>query len=246
MLEWLRELHRRSLDQGGEGPMLIDAIRAGCDDAGARVLDVGCGYGRNLRALRAAGIAAIGVEINPAIVAANRRDGLDCVGVDEFDSAEGMFEVILMAHVIEHFAPSDLLRFIDRYLDRLTVGGRLVIATPLMSKYFYDDFDHVKPYQPAGLMMVFGAGAAQVQYYARNRLRLVDLRFRRAPLRISLYIRIERICLARFFMWRREGDPLCRIIRKRKFNSLRPKRSFNCHYVIQHRFAATFLKVPHS
>lgn len=213
MLEWLRELHRRSLDQGGEGPMLIDAIRAGCDDAGARVLDVGCGYGRNLRALRAAGIAAIGVEINPAIVAANRRDGLDCVGVDEFDSAEGMFEVILMAHVIEHFAPSDLLRFIDRYLDRLTVGGRLVIATPLMSKYFYDDFDHVKPYQPAGLMMVFGAGAAQVQYYARNRLRLVDLRFRRAPLRISYarsrYVRTparfalmaaDLVCGAAFFL----------------------------------------------
>ncbi len=185
MLEWLRALHRRSLDQGGEGPMLVDAIRAGCHGAGARVLDVGCGYGRNLRALRAAGIAATGVEINPAIVAANRRDGLDCVGVDEFDSAEGMFEVILMAHIIEHFAPSDLLKFIDHYLDRLAVGGRLVIATPLMSKYFYDDFDHVKPYQPAGLMMVFGAGSAQVQYYARNRLKLVDLRFRRAPLRIS-------------------------------------------------------------
>ena len=185
MLEWLRALHRHSLDQGGEGSMLVDAIRAGCHGADTRVLDVGCGYGRNLRALRAAGIAAIGVEINPAIVAANRRDGLDCIGVDEFERADGMFEVILMAHVIEHFAPADLLAFIDRYLDRLTVGGRLVIATPLMSKYFYDDFDHVKPYQPAGLMMVFGAGSAQVQYYARNRLKLVDLRFRRAPLRIS-------------------------------------------------------------
>lgn len=185
MLDWLRTLHRRSLDQGGEETTLAHAIRAACPDSDARVLDVGCGYGRNLRVLRGLGIAAIGVEINPAIVAANRRDGLDCVGVDEFDHAEGMFEVILMAHVIEHFPPADLLTFIDRYLDRLASGGRLVIATPLMSKYFYDDFDHVKPYQPAGLMMVFGAGSAQVQYHARNRLKLVDLRFRRSPLRIS-------------------------------------------------------------
>ena len=56
----------------------------------------------------------------------------------------------------------------DGYLDRLKVGGHLVIATPLMSNNFYDDFDHVRPYQSLGILMVFGGGAAQVQYYARK------------------------------------------------------------------------------
>jgi len=73
----------------------------------------------------------------------------------------------------------------DGYLDRLKPGGRLVIATPLMSDYFYDDFDHIKPYQPAGIQMVFGEGAAQVQYYSRNKLALRELWFRRSPKRIS-------------------------------------------------------------
>jgi hypothetical protein len=54
-----------------------------------------------------------------------------------------------------------------------------------MSDYFYDDFDHVKPYLPTGLMMVFGETGAQVQYYARNKLVLRDLWFRRNPLRLS-------------------------------------------------------------
>ena len=185
MLELLRQIHRKSLDLDGETEAMIRFIRAAISRTGMRILDVGCGYGRNLRALRDAGLEATGVEINPTIVATNRRADLICVTEDEFKRTTGEFDIVLMSHVIEHFAPRDLMVFMDAYLDRLKPGGTLVIATPLMSKYFYDDFDHVKPYQPAGLMMVFGAGSAQVQYYARNRLKLVDLRFRRAPLRIS-------------------------------------------------------------
>jgi len=61
-----------------------------------------------------------------------------------------------MSHIIEHFAPHDLLPFIDSYLHRLQPGGRLIICTPLLTKNFYNDFDHVKPYQPVGIGMVFG------------------------------------------------------------------------------------------
>jgi hypothetical protein len=90
-----------------------------------------------------------------------------------------------MSHFIEHFTPRELLAVMDDYLDRLRVGGRLVIATPLMSDYFYDDFDHVKPYQPAGIREVFEDDGAQVQYRSRNRLALRELWYRRSPKRIS-------------------------------------------------------------
>ena len=184
MLNFLKQLHRRALDQDGESATLLALMQDVRVTVGNHILDVGCGYGRNLRPLVAAGLSATGVEINPDIVAANRRDGLDCLSVDEFRQSTNNYDAILMAHVIEHFAPADLLVFMDGYLDRLRPGGRLVIATPLMSHYFYDDFDHVKPYQPAGIQMVFGKGA-QVQYYSRNKLELLDLRYRRSPLRLS-------------------------------------------------------------
>jgi SAM-dependent methyltransferase len=155
----------------------------GASDRGTRILDVGCGYGRLLRLVRSLGGEAVGVEANAALRAAVAAAGFACLSPEECAARGGEYDVLLMAHIIEHFPPGELLVFMERYLDRLRPGGHLVIATPLMSPYFYDDFDHVKPYHPAGLGMVFGAGAAQVQYYARHRLELTHLWFRRAPLR---------------------------------------------------------------
>jgi len=163
------------------------------------IVDVGCGRGRILRELTQRGYDAVGIEVNPALVAENRAAGLRCLTPDEWERDGRQCDVIIMAHIIEHFAPADLLAFMDNYLARLKLGGHLVVATPLMSPNFYDDFDHVKPYQPAGLMMVFGGGRAQVQYYARTQLKLRDLWFRRSPLRPAfrsgLYLRTP----ARFF-----------------------------------------------
>jgi SAM-dependent methyltransferase len=185
MLALLRSLHQGTQQLDGEARHILRLLKTTGTDAGGRVLDVGCGYGRMLRLMIASGWDAAGVEINPEIVEVNRKAGLRCWTTEEFGQSTELFDVILMAHVIEHFSSADLLGFMDGYLDRLKPGGRLIIATPLLSDYFYDDFDHVKPYQPTGILMVFGDGSAQVQYYARNRLTLRDIWFRRSPLRIS-------------------------------------------------------------
>jgi SAM-dependent methyltransferase len=163
----------------GETDKLLAMLRRHCDQ-NSRILDVGCGYGRNLRALRDAGFSNItGVEKNQKIVEFVRQDGYICFGLEDFAQSSESFDVILMSHVIEHFSPEDLLIFMDAYLDRLVPKGRLLIATPLLGDCFYDDFDHVKPYLPTGILHVFGQSAAQVQFYSRNRLELCDLWFRR-------------------------------------------------------------------
>lgn len=144
-----------------------------------RVLDVGCGYGKKLVALDIAGYQVLGVEANEQIVETNQKQGLNCINLVDFTQNNDLFDIIVMSHIIEHFQPLDLKNFIDNYLDRLKLGGHLIIATPLLTEYFYDDFDHVKPYSPLGIMMVFGKHASQVQYYSRNKLNLIDLKFRR-------------------------------------------------------------------
>lgn len=149
---------------------------------GRKVLDVGCGVGRYLGRLSAKHFDVTGVDANADIVGVNRKAGLHCLTTEEFSRTQDEYDIILMSHVIEHFTPQDLLPFIDGYLDRLKVGGSLIIATPLLTRYFYDDFDHVKPYHPRGIMMVLGTDHAQVQYYSRNKLILEDLWIRRSPL----------------------------------------------------------------
>jgi len=61
--------------------------RGGVRRSGRRVLDVGCGYGRLLALLQAAGLEPTGVDLNPEIVAANRKAGLSCISTDEFESS---------------------------------------------------------------------------------------------------------------------------------------------------------------
>lgn len=153
---------------------------SGKERKSCKLLDVGCGYGKKLKPLQDAGYDALGVEINPTLVAANQKNGLNCMTVEAFEATEGQFDLMLMSHIIEHFTPTDLKAFMDDYLDRLKVGGHLIIATPLMSSTFYDDFDHVKPYYPQGIMMVFVENYdEQVQYVSRNKLQLKNIWFRR-------------------------------------------------------------------
>ena len=147
-----------------------------------RILDIGCGNGRYLQALSQSGFDVTGVDTNPELVRTSRKAGFHCLTAEEFSRTQDDYDIILMSHVIEHFTPQELLPFMDGYLDRLKVGGSLIIATPLMTRYFYDDFDHVKPYHPRGILMVFGADNAQVQYYSRNNLILEDIWIRRSPM----------------------------------------------------------------
>ena len=183
-LRLAKRLYRAAVTLDLEERAVLGFVNRSCagQPGRARILDVGCGKGRYLRLLRAVGYSPTGVEVNPDIVRANRNAGFDCFTPKQLTADAGSFDAVLMSHVIEHLSPADLVRFMDEYLDRLRPGGYLIIATPLLSKFFYDDFDHVKPYHPFGLLMVFGDGQAQVQYYARNRLELEDVWIRRSPL----------------------------------------------------------------
>src|SRR5688572_3247513 len=97
------------------------------------VLDVGCGVGRNLVNLggRAAGV---GVDHNPASVAAARRRGLEAFTPDELRTSPyafpGRFDALLLAHVAEHMHEAEAAALLREYLDLVRPGGRVVVITP--------------------------------------------------------------------------------------------------------------------
>jgi 2-polyprenyl-3-methyl-5-hydroxy-6-metoxy-1,4-benzoquinol methylase len=137
---WRFGLHDRPATKLGVAVMtLFPASRARLDTVlrhmcppfhGARLLDVGCGEGAFLEWARAAGWEAVGVEPDPAAVAAARSRGLTVHAgtVEALRSEASSFDVVTLSHVLEHVHdPRALLKSIR---DLLKPGGLLWLDTP--------------------------------------------------------------------------------------------------------------------
>lgn len=150
---------------------------------GGRVLDVGCGRGRFHAALTDRGVRYVGVDVNADTVAYNRSLGRDVYFAANFPERGEPFDAIVLSHIVEHFAHSELVVMLNKYLPRLRCGGVVIILTPLYHRGFYDDFDHVKPYNPAALRQLFCGISQQTQGFGlRGGFTDLECWFKRDPL----------------------------------------------------------------
>ena len=110
-----------------------------------RVLDIGCGIGRNLLHLEGNGV---GIDYDPAMVDYVRSvRHLDAYTPEEFarsphGSGRG-FDSLLIAHVLEHMDEPRGVDLIAEYLPRIRSGGRVIIMTP-QERGFASDATHVR------------------------------------------------------------------------------------------------------
>ncbi len=105
------------------------AIIASHIPTGARVLDVGCGDGELMAALRQSGCDARGLELNPANVAAAVARGLsviqgDCT-IDLVDYPAGSFDYAVLSQTLQTTMRPDLV--IDQLLR---IGTRAFVSFP--------------------------------------------------------------------------------------------------------------------
>lgn len=109
-----------------------------------RVLDVGCGLGRNLLNC---GPDSVGVDHNPTSVATCRERGLHAYTPDELaaapDCGPGSFDSMLCAHVLEHMDESLAHSILEQYLPLVKPGGSVVLITPQEAGY-KTDATHVR------------------------------------------------------------------------------------------------------
>ena len=117
-------------------PTYLAQVRtlAGAD---ARIVDVGCGTGRDVARLRQAGLNAIGVDGSEEMVTAGtRRYGLpqSVLAVDTLPDLETMgdrrFEVVLSAAVLQHIGDETLMDALYRLRSLVAPGGFLVLSVP--------------------------------------------------------------------------------------------------------------------
>jgi 2-polyprenyl-3-methyl-5-hydroxy-6-metoxy-1,4-benzoquinol methylase len=104
-----------------------------------RVLDVGCGIGRNLLNCDP---GSVGVDHNPHSVEICRERGLIAHTPDGLaaaaDCGPGSFDSLLCAHVLEHLDEATGASLLEQYLPLIKPGGSVVLITPQELGYSTD------------------------------------------------------------------------------------------------------------
>jgi 2-polyprenyl-3-methyl-5-hydroxy-6-metoxy-1,4-benzoquinol methylase len=118
----------------------------------ARVLDIGCGYGFALRALRKLGFEdVLGLEISPQQAAQCQRAGFSVEVTSDsagwLDAHQGSFDFVLLMDVLEHVPHLDQITFAGAVYRALKPGGRVYLtvpnaSSPLNSRWLYNDWTH--------------------------------------------------------------------------------------------------------
>ncbi len=117
---------------------LLDML---CQQNKGSVLDVGCGSGLFLEAVRQRGLEGCGLDANPASVQTCLDKGLHamCVGLEDVDASLGeQYDAITMFHVVEHLVdPVSALVSLRRLLKP---GGLIAISVPYSPMSFETDW----------------------------------------------------------------------------------------------------------
>ncbi len=137
------------------------------------VLDLGCGRGELLEALRDAGIVASGVDADPAMVEGCRRRGLDVAQGDAVARLGAVpsrsLGAITAVHVVEHLAAARWMELAASASRALRPGGLLLIESPnpeslrVGGSLFWLDPTHRAPIHPEALAFVVRAVGLRVE-----------------------------------------------------------------------------------
>jgi SAM-dependent methyltransferase len=139
-----------------------------------RVVDLGCGRGELIEMLKAEGVNAYGVEIDPDFVSLLEEKGIEVVAQDavahlselEADSLDG----VVGSHLVEHLPPASVTALVALAGEKLATGGLLILETPnpeslvAGSINFHRDLTHVRPIHPDTLaFLAESAGFSNVE-----------------------------------------------------------------------------------
>jgi 2-polyprenyl-3-methyl-5-hydroxy-6-metoxy-1,4-benzoquinol methylase len=119
----------------------------------AAILDLGCGHGALIQALKAAGYTNVqGVDTSPAQVDLARKLGIAAVTQMDLMTAlesakDGSLDVVVAMDVLEHFSKPELGVIAERVRQVLKPSGRWIIhtvngASPFAGRSAYGDITH--------------------------------------------------------------------------------------------------------
>ena len=105
---------------------------------GKKILDIGCGSGRNMKWLESVGATVTGVDLSPELVKATRKLGLDVVEGDatKLPFKDNTFDVVYSLGVVEHFEETE--KAVKEHVRVCKKGGTIAVVVPnKLSPFFF-------------------------------------------------------------------------------------------------------------
>lgn len=137
-------------------------------NASASILDIGCGFGQTLNALRMAGYEnSYGVDISDESVEHCSKLGLNVQKIANLthyaESNREKYDFIIMSHVLEHIEKSQIIPYVTAIKNMLRKGGQFLVMVPNAQSntdcyWAFEDFTHATIFTAGSLYFVLKSG----------------------------------------------------------------------------------------
>lgn len=134
----------------------------------AKILEIGCGYGRYLHAMQTMGYTNIfGVDISEDQIQYAKNLNLKNYvrkvdGLTFLERKYDCYDAILLLDVMEHLPSTYTINLIESIFRSLKTGGKLIIQVPNglapLSPLRYADFTHLNAFTPSSMSQVLRLG----------------------------------------------------------------------------------------
>lgn len=144
-------------------------------DKNAKILDIGCGYGRVLYFLQQERYKnTYGIDVSAQQIELAKNNGfeqVECVSAFDFlvDKDE-QYDIILMIDVLEHIKKDEILKLLDKVILSLKPSGCLILQLPNaltpLNVYLYRDFTHQLVFTVSSIHQILSiAGFQNIKTY---------------------------------------------------------------------------------
>ena len=165
----------------------------------ARILDFGCGFGQLIQSLNKLGYHNVeGADINPVALDFLRASNIITYDLryeqDFYCSHEGLFDFIVMSHVLEHIPKNEIINQLRLIRKLINMGGSLIVMVPNAQSntgcyWAYEDFTHELLFTAGSLFYVLkSAGFSDISFIDQDCTSEVKSNLMRLIRRCLLYI----------------------------------------------------------
>ena len=171
ILNYYRKSTSRIIEEEGEWrPRYLESLEEVLAP-GSTLLDLGCGFGRDVAQLRESGIAARGVDPSPDQIRLGRQyyglseETLWTDALPTVYSVDSSYQALLCALVLQHLSDEQLPGALDRMVELLSVGGHLLLTFPLSTPADADEIRYILRKPDSYLALLTERGLAPVESY---------------------------------------------------------------------------------